>query len=145
MVVLTTSAKPQPPALKTGKKVAVVGAGPAGLTAAIELAGRGHRVTLFDASAEVGGQLNLAKQVPGKEEFAEVLRYFRRRLDTTGVDLRLGQRVQATDLSAFDQVVVATGITPRDPQIPGQDHPKVLSYIEVLREKKPVGKRAFPG
>ncbi|GAB4089035.1 FAD-dependent oxidoreductase [Hydrogenophaga soli] len=129
--------RPTPKALS----VAVVGAGPAGLTAAIELAGRGHRVTLFDASAEVGGQLNLAKQVPGKEEFAEMLRYFRRRLDTTGVDLRLGQRVQATDLSAFDQVVVATGITPRDPQIPGQDHPKVLGYLDVLRDHRPVGPR----
>ncbi|HEX5783448.1 MAG TPA: NADPH-dependent 2,4-dienoyl-CoA reductase [Burkholderiaceae bacterium] len=129
--------RPTPKALS----VAVVGAGPAGLTAAIELAGRGHRVTLFDASAEVGGQLNLAKQVPGKEEFAEMLRYFRRRLDTTGVDLRLGQRVQATDLSAFDQVVVATGITPRDPQIPGQDHPKVQGYLDVLRDHQPVGQR----
>ena len=129
--------RPTPKALS----VAVVGAGPAGLTAAIELAGRGHRVTLFDANAEVGGQLNLAKQVPGKEEFAEMLRYFRRRLDTTGVDLRLGQRVQAADLSAFDQVVVATGITPRDPQIPGQDHPKVLGYLDVLRDHRPVGQR----
>jgi 2,4-dienoyl-CoA reductase (NADPH2) len=123
------------------RSVAVVGAGPAGLTAAIELAGRGHRVTLFDASTEVGGQLNLAKQVPGKEEFAEMLRYFRRKLDTTGVALRLGQRVQAADLSGFDQVVVATGITPRDPQIPGQDHPKVLGYLDVLRDHRPVGQR----
>jgi 2,4-dienoyl-CoA reductase (NADPH2) len=123
------------------RSVAVVGAGPAGLTAAIELAGRGHRVTLFDASTEVGGQLNLAQQVPGKEEFAEMLRYFRRKLDTTGVDLRLGQRVHAADLSGFDQVVVATGITPRDPQIPGQDHPKVLGYLDVLRDHRPVGQR----
>ena len=123
------------------KRVAVVGAGPAGLTAAIHLAERGHTVSLFDAAADIGGQLNLAKQVPGKEEFHEMLRYFRRKVETTGVDLRLNTRVAASDLSGYDEVVVATGITPRDPKIPGQDHPIVLSYLDVLRHHKPVGQR----
>ena len=123
------------------KRVAVVGAGPAGLTAAIHLAERGHAVSLFDAATEIGGQLNLAKQVPGKEEFHEMLRYFRRKVETTGVDLRLNTRVAATDLVEFDEVVVATGITPRDPHIPGQEHPKVLSYLDVLRHHQPVGQR----
>ena len=123
------------------KRVAVVGAGPAGLTAAIHLAERGHAVSLFDAATDIGGQLNLAKQVPGKEEFHEMLRYFRRKVETTGVDLRLNNRVAAADLSGYDEVVVATGITPRDPKIPGQDHPKVLSYLDVLRHHKPVGQR----
>ena len=123
------------------KRVAVVGAGPAGLTAAIHLAERGHAVSLFDAAADIGGQLNLAKQVPGKEEFHEMLRYFRRNVETTGVDLRLNTRVAASDLSGYDEVVVATGITPRDPKIPGQDHPMVLSYLDVLRHHKPVGQR----
>ena len=123
------------------KRVAVVGAGPAGLTAAIHLAERGHTVSLFDAAAEIGGQLNLAKQVPGKEEFHDMLRYFSRKLDTTGVDLRLNTHVAAADLAGYDEVVVATGITPRDPKIPGQDHPKVLSYLDVLRHHKPVGQR----
>jgi len=123
------------------KRVAVVGAGPAGLTAAIHLAERGHTVSMFDAAAEIGGQLNLAKQVPGKEEFHDMLRYFSRKLDTTGVDLRLNTHVAAADLAGYDEVVVATGITPRDPKIPGQDHPKVLSYLDVLRDHKPVGQR----
>ncbi|MFY7904546.1 MAG: FAD-dependent oxidoreductase, partial [Burkholderiaceae bacterium] len=118
-----------------------VGAGPAGMTAAIHLAERGHDVDLFDAAAEIGGQLNLAKQVPGKEEFHDMLRYFQRKLDTTGVNVHLGTRVAAAELTGFDHVVVATGITPRDPRIPGQDHPMVLSYIDVLRHHKPVGKR----
>ncbi len=123
------------------KRVAVVGAGPAGLTAAIHLADRGHAVSLFDAAAEIGGQLNLAKQVPGKEEFHEMLRYFRRKVETTGVSLHLNTRVAAADLAGYDEVVVATGITPRDPKIPGQDHPKVLSYLDVLRHHHPVGQR----
>jgi 2,4-dienoyl-CoA reductase (NADPH2) len=118
-----------------------VGAGPAGVTAATLLAERGHAVQLFDAASEIGGQLNMAKQVPGKEEFHEMLRYFRRRVETTGVQLHLGRTVQAGDLTGFDEVVIATGVSPRDPKIPGQDHPKVLSYIEVLRDHKPVGER----
>ncbi|OYT84887.1 MAG: NADPH-dependent 2,4-dienoyl-CoA reductase [Burkholderiales bacterium PBB6] len=124
------------------KKMAVVGAGPAGLSVATTLAERGHEVHLFDAAAEVGGQLNLAKQVPGKEEFHETLRYWRRRVDATGVQLHLSTRVSAASLLAggYTDVVLATGVVPRNPRIPGQDHPKVLSYIEVLKGAK-VGDR----
>ena len=125
----------------TKKRVAVVGAGPAGLTAATVLAERGHDVHLFDAASELGGQLNMAKQVPGKEEFHEMLRYFKRRVEVTGVQLQLGKRIAASDVKDFDEVIIATGVLPRDPKIEGQDHAKVLSYIEVLRDKKPVGKR----
>lgn len=127
----------------TPKAIAVVGAGPAGLAAATVLAERGHAVTLFDAATEIGGQFNMAKQVPGKEEFEETLRYFRRRIEVTGVQLRLGTRVDAEALIAggFAEVVLATGVTPRDPKIKGQDHPMVLSYIDVLRHRKPVGAR----
>src|SRR5690606_23953466 len=123
------------------RRFAVVGAGPAGLTAATVLAERGHEVDLFDSADEIGGQLNMAKQVPGKEEFHEMLRYFQRRVDSTGVKLHLGRRAEAADLQGYDEVIVATGVIPRDPRIPGQDHPKVLSYIDVLRHKKPVGPR----
>ena len=123
------------------KRIAVVGAGPAGLACSTELASRGHEVTLFDSAAEIGGQFNMAKQIPGKEEFHETLRYFRRRIDATGVTLTLNKRVSADDLKGFDEVVVATGVMPRDPKIPGQDGPNVLSYIDVLLHKKPVGKR----
>ncbi|KJH67694.1 NADPH-dependent 2,4-dienoyl-CoA reductase [Chromobacterium violaceum] len=121
------------------KKLAVVGAGPAGLAFATVAAERGHSVTLFDAAAEIGGQFNVAKQIPGKEEFHETLRYFKRRIETTGVELKLGARVAADDLSGFDEVVLATGIAPRTPAIPGIGHPKVLSYLDVLKHKKPVG------
>jgi 2,4-dienoyl-CoA reductase (NADPH2) len=125
------------------KRIAVVGAGPAGLACATVLAERGHQVTLFDAAAEIGGQFNLAKKIPGKEEFEETLRYFRTRIAETGVDLRLGTRVSAADLTPahFDEVVLATGVTPRDPRIEGQDHPKVLSYLDVLGRGKPVGRK----
>ncbi|MCD4486424.1 NADPH-dependent 2,4-dienoyl-CoA reductase [Chromobacterium vaccinii] len=123
------------------KKLAVVGAGPAGLAFATVAAERGHAVTLFDAAAEIGGQFNVAKQIPGKEEFYETLRYFKRRIETTGVELKLGARVAADDLSGFDEVVLATGIAPRLPTIPGVDHPKVLNYLDVLKHKKPVGKK----
>ncbi|MDO9004691.1 MAG: NADPH-dependent 2,4-dienoyl-CoA reductase [Aquabacterium sp.] len=123
------------------RRFAVVGAGPAGLTAATVLAERGHEVHLFDAASQIGGQLNMASQVPGKEEFHEMLRYFRKRVEVTGVSLHLDTTVQAADLQGFDEVIVATGVSPRNPRIPGQDHPKVLSYIEVLRDKKPVGQR----
>ncbi|TAK99375.1 MAG: NADPH-dependent 2,4-dienoyl-CoA reductase [Aquabacterium sp.] len=123
------------------RRVAVVGAGPSGLTAATHLAERGFNVDLFDAATEIGGQLNMAKQVPGKEEFHEMLRYFQRRVELTGVKLHLQTRVDAARLQGYDEVIVATGVNPRDPKIPGQDHPKVLSYIDVLRHKKPVGKK----
>jgi 2,4-dienoyl-CoA reductase (NADPH2) len=123
------------------RRIAVVGAGPAGLTAATIAAERGHEVHLFDAASEIGGQLNMAKVVPGKEEFHEMLRYLARRVQTTGVTLHLSQSVLATDLQGYDEVVVATGVTPRDPKIAGQAHAKVLSYIDVLRRKLPVGRR----
>lgn len=123
------------------KRIAVVGAGPAGLTAATVAAERGHEVHLFDAASEIGGQLNMAKVIPGKEEFHEMLRYLKRRVEATGVQLHLNQPVQAADLQAYDEVIVATGVSPRDPKIEGQDHPKVLSYIDVLRHKKPVGQK----
>jgi 2,4-dienoyl-CoA reductase (NADPH2) len=125
------------------RRFAVVGAGPAGLTAATTLAERGHEVHLFDAADEIGGQLNMAKRVPGKEEFHEMLRYFARRVQQTGVQQHLGQRVSAEALAqqGFDEVIVATGVSPRVPAIPGLDHPKVLSYLDVLRNRKPVGRR----
>ncbi len=125
------------------QRVAVVGAGPAGLAAATTLAERGHAVDLYDAAPRIGGQFNMAKAIPGKEEFEETLRYFGRRLQTTGVQLHLGTRVDAPRLQAggYDHVVLATGVVPRDPRIPGQEHPKVLSYIDVLLHRKPVGRR----
>ena len=124
------------------ERVAVVGAGPAGLAFATEAAQRGLEVTLFDAASEIGGQFNVAKQVPGKEEFYETLRYFGERLQQTGVSVKLGQRVSADELvqAGFKQVVLATGISPRLPEIEGVHHPKVLGYLDVLRDKKPVGK-----
>ncbi len=126
---------------QTIKNLAVVGAGPAGLAFAVNSAGRGHRVTLFDAAAEIGGQFNIAKQIPGKEEFYETLRYYRRMLRLTGVDIRLNQYVTAPMLKEFDEVILACGIEPRIPLIEGITHPKVLSYIDVLRDKAPVGER----
>ena len=123
------------------KNLAVVGAGPAGLAFTINAASRGHQVTLFDANAEIGGQFNIAKQIPGKEEFYETLRYYRRMIEITGVTLKLNQRVSADDLLHFDETILATGITPRTPPIDGIDHPKVLTYLDVLRDKAPVGKR----
>ncbi|MGE9551142.1 FAD-dependent oxidoreductase [Erwinia amylovora] len=123
------------------KKIAVVGAGPAGLAFAVNAAGRGHQVTLFDQAPDVGGQFNIARQIPGKEEFSETLRYFRRQLEINGVTLRLNQQVAAADLQSFDEVVLATGVSPRTPEIAGITHPTVLSYLDVLRDKKPVGKR----
>jgi 2,4-dienoyl-CoA reductase (NADPH2) len=121
------------------KKFAVVGAGPAGLSAATTLAERGHQVTVFDAASEIGGQFNMAKKIPGKEEFHETLRYFRVRFERLGVDLKLNTRVDAAALKGFDEVIVATGVTPRHPAIPGVDHPKVLSYIDVLAGNAAVG------
>ncbi|UXI67335.1 NADPH-dependent 2,4-dienoyl-CoA reductase [Tahibacter amnicola] len=125
----------------TRKRIAVVGAGPAGLSCATTLAERGHAVVLFDQASEIGGQFNMAKRIPGKEEFHETLRYYGARIAAVGVELRLGTRVDAALLQSerFDEVVFATGVHPRRPPIPGLDHPKVLSYLDVLRHGKPVG------
>lgn len=125
------------------KNIAVVGAGPAGLAFAVEANKRGHQVTLFDAASQIGGQFNIAKQTPGKEEFYETLRYFKRQLELSTVELKLEHPVDAEFLqqAGFNEVVLATGVTPRQLNIEGIQHPKVLSYIEVLRDKKPVGKR----
>ncbi len=125
------------------KRIAVVGAGPAGLSFAVTAAQRGHAVTLFDAASEIGGQFNIAKKVPGKEEFHETLRYFSRQLELGGVDLRLGHRVEAAQLieGGYDEIVLATGIRPRVPAIDGVDHPKVLGYLDVLQGDRPVGER----
>ncbi|MBL1288278.1 NADPH-dependent 2,4-dienoyl-CoA reductase [Streptomyces sp. For3] len=126
---------------RTRKRVAVVGAGPAGLACAVTASERGHAVTLFDAADEIGGQLNVARRVPGKEEFAETLRYFRTRLTEEGVELRLGTRATPEALDGFDEVVLATGVEPRSPAIPGVGHPSVVSYLDVLRDGAEVGDR----
>jgi 2,4-dienoyl-CoA reductase (NADPH2) len=125
----------------TPKRVAVVGAGPAGLAFAVNAAQRGHRVVLFDAGAEIGGQFNIAKRIPGKEEFYETLRYFGRQLALKHVDVRLNTRVAVADLvgQGFDEVVLATGIQPRTPAIDGIGHAKVKGYLDVLRDGQPVG------
>jgi 2,4-dienoyl-CoA reductase (NADPH2) len=125
------------------KKLAVIGAGPAGLAFATTAAGRGHDVTLYDSASEVGGQFNVAKQVPGKEEFFETIRYFAKQIELTGVNLKLNTRVSANDLNSgdYDEVVLATGIAPRLPEIEGIGHAKVLNYLDVLRDKKIVGKK----
>ncbi len=130
-------------ATKNPQKIAVIGAGPGGLAAAITAAERGHSVTLFDSTSEIGGQFNIAKQIPGKEEFYETLRYFSVMLEKLNVEVVLGKTTSSAQLnnSDFDQVVIATGITPRTPDIKGIDHPSVLSYLDVLKHKKPVGKR----
>ncbi len=125
---------------KRAKRIAVVGGGMAGLSCATTLAERGHAVTLFEADAALGGQFRMAAAVPGKEEFGETIRYFTRRLQTTGVTVQLGQRVaSAALLGDFDEVVIATGVTPRALRLPGIDHPKVLSYVDVLLHKRAVG------
>lgn len=124
------------------KRVAVVGAGPAGLACATVAAERGHRVTLFDASAEIGGQFNYAKKIPGKEEFHETIRYFTHKLAETGVEVKLGTMASAETLAGFDEVVMATGIVPRQVDFPGADHPKVVSYVDVLSGRVKVGASA---
>ena len=126
------------------RRIAVVGAGPAGLAFAAIAAERGHKVTLFDAASEIGGQFNLARKIPGKEEFDETLRYFGRMIEVYGIDLRLGTRVDADMLAAggFDEIVIATGITPRKPVLEGIDRPNVVSYIDVINGKVAVGQRA---
>jgi 2,4-dienoyl-CoA reductase (NADPH2) len=123
------------------KSIAVVGAGPAGMAFATVAAERGHRVTLFEASDRIGGQFNVAKRIPGKEEFHETLRYYQVMLDKHGVDVRLNTRVSVEDLKAggFDEVILATGVEPRIPEIEGIDHPKVIGYLDALLERKPVG------
>ena len=126
---------------ETVKSIAVVGAGPAGLSAAMTAAERGHKVTLFDKADEIGGQLNMAKQIPGKEEFWGLVDWYRTMVAKLGIHVALGTEATADTLSEFDEVVIATGVIPRDPQIVGQDGPNVLSYIDVLRRKAPVGGR----
>jgi 2,4-dienoyl-CoA reductase (NADPH2) len=132
-LVLTPAASP--------KTIAIVGAGPAGLSTALAADARGHKVTLFDKADEIGGQLNMAKVVPGKEEFAGFVDWYKTMVAGSGIVLKLGQAATAGDLDGFDEVVIATGVMPRDPGIPGQDGANVLSYIDVLRHKAPVGKR----
>jgi 2,4-dienoyl-CoA reductase (NADPH2) len=125
----------------TPKRIVVVGAGAAGMMAALVAAQRGHQVTLWDKATQIGGQLNMAKTIPGKEEFIGLVDWFAAMLAQSGVDLRLGMAPAADDLTGFDEVIIATGVRPRDPGIPGQDGPNVLSYVDVLAGRAPVGKR----
>ena len=123
------------------KKIAVVGAGPAGMAAATVAAGRGHQVTLFEKEGQIGGQFNMAKKIPGKEEFKETLRYFNKQIELNGVDLQLNKTVVSEDLSNFDEIVLATGISPRKPDIPGINHEKVVSYIDELKNEQTIGQK----
>ena len=125
----------------TPKSIAIIGAGPAGLSTALTAAARGHRVTLYDKATEIGGQLNMAKEVPGKEEFRGLVDWYDAMLSDSGIEVKLGTETTAERLEGFDEVIVATGVTPRDPEIPGEDAPIVLSYVDVLRGKQPVGQR----
>ncbi|WP_270732307.1 NADPH-dependent 2,4-dienoyl-CoA reductase [Shimia sp. Alg240-R146] len=123
------------------KSIAVVGAGPAGLSAAMTAAQRGHKVTLIDRADRLGGQLNVAKQIPGKEEFCGLVDWYEVMIADLGIDVKLNTEATANSLAGYDEVIIATGIMPRDPSIPGQDRPEVLSYLDVLRDKKPVGEK----
>lgn len=123
------------------KKLAVVGAGPAGLAFATIAAERGHKVDLFDADKEIGGQFNMAKRIPGKEEFHETIRYFNKQIELTGVQVHLNKRVDANDLKDYDEVILATGVEPRGLNIKGADNPKVVSYIEILKGQKVAGNK----
>ena len=125
----------------TPKRIAVVGAGPAGLSAALTAAQRGHKVALFDRAETIGGQLNMARRIPGKEEFHGLVDWFATMVDQAEIETHLGQEPTPETLAAYDEVIIATGVLPRDPGIPGQDGPNVLSYIDVLRHKAPVGNR----
>jgi len=129
------------PAAETAKNIAVVGAGPAGLSSAMTAAQRGHKVTLIDRADKLGGQLNVAKQIPGKEEFWGLVDWYEAMIAELGIEVRLNTEATADTLAGYDDVIIATGIVPRDPGIPGQDRPEVLSYLDVLRDKKPVGKK----
>jgi NADH:flavin oxidoreductases, Old Yellow Enzyme family len=145
--LVNPKATPQPqPVAPVGsrkKKMAVVGAGPAGLSAAVELAAKGHEVHLFEASGEIGGQFNMAKRIPGKEEFQETLRYFAKMLEKNRVNVHLNTRAEAAFLAQqkFEEVVLATGVVPRTPRIEGIGHPKVRSYIDVLQGRVNVGEK----
>ncbi|MDA5558885.1 NADPH-dependent 2,4-dienoyl-CoA reductase [Shimia sp. MMG029] len=123
------------------KSIAVIGAGPAGLSAAMTAAQRGHKVTLIDRADKLGGQLNVAKQIPGKEEFWGLVDWYEAMIADLDIEVRLNTEATANTLAGFDEVIIATGIVPRDPGIPGQDRPEVMSYLDVLRDKKPVGKK----
>lgn len=128
---------------QTPKNIAVVGAGPAGLAFAVTAAERGHQVTLFEAAEQIGGHFNLAKHIPGKEEFCETLRYFNRKIETLNINLTLGTAIQAQQLASqsWDEIIVATGIKARQPQIPGIDHPMVMSYTDAINNNRPIGMR----